>query len=527
MILINASPGNALKIFQPFLPIYVPIGIACLAAVAERRCINVRLIDQQVEADVVGLATKYVAELEAPYIFGFSVLTVALKSALEAAKALKQRFPDALIVFGGIHPTAMPEEVLSFEQVDVVIQGEGEEALFELYDCVKNRRDYTHISGLSYRCQGSLIHNPKRPIAGTLDDYPSFPYHLFSANKRYDLGFVISSRGCPYRCIFCSNRVITGRQYEFKSPGMIVEELELLLRKYHQRHILFIDDNFLVNKERIYLLIDLIKNKGLHREMSFSFQARGDNVNPKLLKDLFDAGFRSIFFGIETASDRIMRIIKKDETVAQCVTAVKMANEIGFNTSATFIYGFPTETHKDRMDCIRLSKSLNLDLVRYNNATPYPGTELFSIAENEGRLNRVGLYENFVSTATFIENPFKRIPFSYVSPSSTEVEIRRDLLLSYFAFYLDFGRLKKIFSRPPEQNLGWFNPGEKIIEVIRKLPALAFLSLMLFYKALQLFYYLFIRPDTAIGYKYLARAIHRYLVAFLGKRGQASEENFR
>ena len=182
--------------------------------------------------------------------------------------------------------------------------------------------------------------------------------------------------------------------------------------KYNKRYVLFLDDNLLVSRKRIYSLLEEIKKSGLDKKMTFNFQARGDNVDYTLLQDLYNSGFRSVFFGLETASERLMKVIKKGETVAQCIEAVKMAKEIGFHVSATFIYGLPGETHQDRLDSVLLSKNLKLDMVRYNNATPYPGTELYEIARKENRLNIQGIYENFNSVSTFIENPFKKIPFS-------------------------------------------------------------------------------------------------------------------
>ncbi len=503
MILINSSPKDALKIFQPFLPIFVPVGIGCLLAVTEREGIKARFIDEQVEDDVLGKADEYVKTMDPPYIFGFSVLTAAFKRALEVSKEFKIRYPDSIILFGGIHPTAMPDEVLSYDHVDCVIRGEGEKALIEFYRCVKEGRDYTHIDNLSYRKDGRVIHNGRHFIMDDLDSYPKFPYHLFNP-KRYDLGFVLSSRGCPYQCVFCSNRVTTGRKYRFRSAGAVVEEMEMLYQKYGKKHILFLDDNLLVSKERIYGLIDAIKKKDLHKKMSFKFQARGDNVNPGLLRDLYDAGFRSIFFGMETASEDVMKIVKKGETVSQCIEAVKMAKKAGFHVSATFIYGLPGEKHSDRMKAVRLSRELNIDMVRYNNATPYPGTELYEIATKENRLYIHGIYENFNSVSTFIENPFKRIPFSYVPANNTEHEIRRDLLFSYFSFYLDANRLKSIFTRP-DQGVGWFNAGEKIIDIVKKLPALVFLCLMLFVKFGQMFYYTVFKKETAISFRHFMK----------------------
>lgn len=495
MILINSSPKDALRIFQPFLPIFVPIGIGYLMAVAEQRGIKARIIDEQIEDDILTEVAEHVRGMEKPYIFGFSVLTAALKNALVTAERLKAVYPDSIICFGGIHPTAAPEEVLSYRHVDYVLRGEGEESLFELYRCIREGRDVLHIKGLSYRLNGQIIHNERLPLLANLDILPPFPYHLFR-HRRYDLGFVVSSRGCPHRCIFCSNRITTGRRYRVRSSEAIINDIEMLYYRYGRRYILFLDDNLLVNRERVYLLLDEIKSRGFDKKMTFNFQARADNVNRRLLQDLYGAGFRSVFFGLETASEDIMKTIKKNETVAQCIDAVRMAKETGFHVSATFIYALPGEKHKDRMACVKLSKELGIDMVRFNNATPYPGTELFEIAKRENRLNIKGLYENFNSVSTFIENPFRKIPFSYVPEGNTEDEIRRDILFSYFSYYLDAKRLKGIFARP-DLGAGWFNAGERLIEIIRKMPALFFLGLMLCLKFGQLMYYMVFKKETS------------------------------
>ncbi|MDD5560569.1 MAG: radical SAM protein [Candidatus Omnitrophica bacterium] len=485
MILINSSPKDALKIFQPFLPIFVPIGPGYLLAFAEQQNIKVKFIDEQIEDNVIAKINEYVKGLKRPYIFAFSVLTASFKSAIHVSRELKKLFPDSIILFGGIHPTALPEEALSYKHIDYVIRGEGERELVEFYRRVKGGGDVRQVEGLSYRKDGVIIHNKISLDPIDLDSLPDFPYHLFKS-ERYDLGFVVSSRGCPHRCIFCSNRVTTGKKYRYTSAKKIMRDVDwvynqYLINKQGKRNIQFLDDNLLVNQARVYELLDEIKRAGLDKKLTFSFQARGDNANFKLLKDLFEAGFKSVFFGLETASEDIMKLIKKDETVARCIEAVKMAKQIGFHVSATFIYGFPTETHKDRMNCLKLSKELKLDMVRYNNATPYPGTELYEMAKRDGGLKVTGLYDNFYSVSTFIEYPFKEIPFSYVPAGSSETEIRNDLLFSYLAFYLDFNKIKSIFASP-EKNVGWFNAGETAIKLVKKLPALSLLGLNIFLK---------------------------------------------
>ena len=498
MILINSSARNSVKMFQPFFPVAVPVGVAVLLSILERDGVNAQFIDEQIEEDMLGRIRDMVAPLSRPYIFGFSVLTASLKSALVLAKQLKEVFPDSIVLFGGIHPTAMPDEVLGYEQVDVVVRGEADNIITELYHCLKKRSSLAHLPSVSWRNKGKVVHNPRSKEIADINALPLFPYHRFTS-PRYDLSFVVSSRGCPYECVFCSNRVVTGRRYRYREPVGIVNDLERLFNDHKITSVVFLDDNFLVSKERIYGLIDEIVRRGLDKKMSFSFQARADNVDPELLKDLFNAGFRSIFFGIESSSNKVLEFIKKKETVEQCVAAVKMAKEIGFHVSATFIFALPGEDYKVRMDCLRMSRDLHLDMVRFNNATPYPGTELYDFAMKEKRINIVGLYENFNSVSAFIEDPFHQIPFSYVPSGTTEAVIRRDILFSYFSFYFNIRILKNIFGKP-ERGVGWFNAGKGLMTTLRKVPAVMLLFFFLGVKFLQLFYYMVFKKETAISF---------------------------
>lgn len=489
MIFINSSPKNAAKMFQSFMPVYVPIGIGYLAAVMEREGFPFKIIDEQVEDDTFEKIAEYVTipylPVTHPYIFAFSVLTASYKIALETAKKVKEIYPDSKIIFGGPHPSALPDEVLQHECIDIVVKGEGEVIVLELYRRIKSGQDYSDIKGISFRKGSEIVHNERSTEIIDLDTLPPFPYHLFGNNPKYDMGFYVSSRGCPFSCLFCSNRVTTGKRYRYRSPESTVEELCALYEAYHPAMILFLDDNFLVNRSRIYRLIDLIKEKGLHKKTKFSFQARGDSVDYTILEDLYRAGFQSVFFGIETSSEEIMKIIRKGETVKECITAVKMAKEIGFHVSATFIYGLPTETHKDRIDCAKLANDLEIDMVRFNNATPYPGTELYDIAKKSNLLYIQGDYENFNSVSTFIENPFHPVPFSYVPEGMTEEEIRNDIIQSYFMFYLHLGKLERMFNRRDE-GVGWFNLTGDSVEQIKKLSGLITISFYMGVKFVQM-----------------------------------------
>lgn len=330
MILINSSPQNLLRIFQPFLPISIPMGLGCIAASLESNGIKFKLVDEQVEEDAFEKINQYLKELERPYIFGFSVLTATLRCALALSERLKKLYPDSVIIFGGIHPTAMPDEVLSYDSVDVVLRGEGEYIIEELYRCIKDQKDFSHLESISFRRNRQIVHNKRSEIIADIDKLPSFPYHLFEGNPQYNLGIVVSSRGCPYNCIFCSNRVTTNKAYRYRTAENVINDVSLLHDKYNQKKVTFLDDNFLVNKERIFNLTAEIRKRGLHKDMTFAFQARGDNANEEILKELYQSGFKSVFFGIETASNRLLKLIKKGETIEEIVEAVRLSKRSDF-----------------------------------------------------------------------------------------------------------------------------------------------------------------------------------------------------
>jgi radical SAM superfamily enzyme YgiQ (UPF0313 family) len=501
MILINSSTRDTVRIFQKFYPIHPPVGIGYLASFLEQQEIKVKIIDEQIEADIVGRVKGMITEStesQPPYIFGFSVLTAAFKNALSASEKLKEIYPDSVIVFGGHHPTAMPEEVLSYSHIDAVIRGEAEQPLAEFYRCVKARKDWSHISNLSYSKNGKIIHNDLKYMVSDLDKYPSFPYHLFK-NGNYDLGFVFSSRGCPYQCIFCSCKTFPGSSwYRYRSEDKVISDIEMLLNNFGITSIIFVDDNFLVNKNRIYKLINGIKEKGISNKVSFTFQARSDNVERNLLKQMHEVGFNVILFGLETASETVMKAIKKGETVAQSIKAVRMAKEIGLMVGATFIFGLPKETHEDRMNCLKMSKKLQLDVVRYNNAIPYPGTELYDIAKEENNLRIEGIYENFVAVATMTENPFKRIPLAYVSRGNKENQIRRDILLAFFITHFNIMKLIKTLILPARK-AKWLNIGNNLKEMVYKIPSIIYLGFMLLVKFMQLIYYVLVKKETRLS----------------------------
>ena len=227
------------------MPISAPIGVAALAAVVERDGLPVRLVDEQIERDdLVKLLGRMTGDMQPPYIFGFSVLTAAYRTALTAAKRLKDIFPDSVVCFGGPHPTALPDAVLAHPLGG---RGGSRRRRCDYFRAVSADQEPQQSRRLAGRFlpPGRSDHSwsRRRELVLDLDSLPRLPYHLF-AKGPYDMGFTMSSRGCPYKCIFCSNRVTTGKRYRFRNCQSVLEDLALLSGTYGQRHIGFYDDNF-------------------------------------------------------------------------------------------------------------------------------------------------------------------------------------------------------------------------------------------------------------------------------------------
>lgn len=436
MILIKPDCKRNEKLggFSRYVPLSVPIGLGYLAAYLLKYNKRVKILDEEAVSINDALLNEYIRGLQKPYIFGISCLTAGIGRGHELARMIKSKYSDSKIIFGNIHPTVLPEDVLRDKNVDLVVRGEAEETLNLIYERIKNNKDYSDIEGISFRKDGTVINNEKAPLP-IIENIPGFPYHLFEEkSNRYELGFIASSRGCPYDCIFCSQRSISGRKYRFFSARAVIHDIEEIIFKYKRYYITFLDDAFTINKERVIRLCEMIRQRGFHKKAMFDCQARADTVDEEILRSLKGAGFRTINFGIETASERLMELIDKKETLKDIVAGIKLTKKFGFKISGTFILGLPTETEQERKAAYGLAKELSLDYVRFNNATPYPGTKLYEIAVKENRLNPGKHWENLNACGTFVSSPFKKKPLAYVPLTCSEEELSY-AILKYNLFY--------------------------------------------------------------------------------------------
>ena len=440
----------------------LPFGLASLASVLEKGGVPVRMVNDGIEP----LTPQRINELAAGEpgipVFGLSSLTLQAQRCKELHRMIKQTLPRVKVVVGGIHASACPEEFLE-AGLDYAFCGEGESVIVELAQRLSLGQDVRDLPGVVWRDEQGRVHRNPRPDLMALGDLPPFPYHLFGDDlKQYDLGAVLASRGCPFNCIFCSQRIITGQTYRTRPAEDVLDEVQRIVEDFGLDYVVFHDDNFGVNKKWITTLCQGLIDRGLTGKARFMCQMRADSTSDELLDLLKRAGFDSLSFGIETGSERMAKVIQKGETVARNAEAVYMAKRHGFACLATFIIGFPTEQAEDRLQTLALAHRLPLDVKRINIAIPYPGTPLYEMVKD--RIYIEPGWANFNVVTPLITGPFgwKRLP--YVPEGTDESELRFLMIYNNLRFWLSPKGLFSFFfkettfdTRLPER---WYmNPG--------------------------------------------------------------------
>jgi radical SAM superfamily enzyme YgiQ (UPF0313 family) len=406
--------------------------------------LNFSFVDQQVCKNVISEVVKSIENQDPPYVFAISTLTESFSSARKISDVLKGLYPHSIVIMGGLHPSSMPSEVLrSVKSCDYVFAGEGETEIVNIYSKLKSGKDLKDVNGIVYRSGDKIIINDPPVIVKDIDTLPLFPYDLFTNHSRYNHGHIISSRGCPYNCTFCCVKVVGKRKYRYKSAVKTVLELEYLAIELGQKHISFFDDNFLANNKRIEdLCCEISKSENL-KGVTYSFQARTRDMDENLLSLMYKTGFRAVFFGIETVSEKLLKQIGKDESPAEIAAAIKMSQKLGFKVMANFLFCLPNETKKDRDDCVDFAISNKIDLAKFNNVVPYPGTQMYDDLIAEDKLNILSDYSNFNSQEVLVRPIFKKRNFPYVSDNSTVYGIEKEIIFAYFWYYFRIKVLQK------------------------------------------------------------------------------------
>lgn len=378
------SKGTLWRTVKRRLP---ALGLAYIAAYLEKNGYAVCIIDMNVEKIDFTRLKEIISSKKCQFL-GITATTVQINSALHIAQEIKKTFPELKIVMGGPHPSVMPDEILGNEYIDYVVRGEGELTVLELV----RGDDPQNILGLSFKRNGSLVHNHPRPFIEDLDKMPFPARHLLPMDKysptpgnylRLPAASMITSRGCPGRCTFC-NTDMFGKTIRFRTAKNIAEEITSLIRDYKIKEVSFYDDTFSVNKKNIQELCDIILKDKI--DITWSCMSRIDCMDPNLLKQMKKAGCHSICYGIESADRQILENINKRISLDRVQEVLNWTKEAKIQVRVSFMFGNPGETQNTMEESIRYAISLEPDIFIFNITTPFPGTAMFNWAKNNNYL---------------------------------------------------------------------------------------------------------------------------------------------
>jgi anaerobic magnesium-protoporphyrin IX monomethyl ester cyclase len=303
-------------------------------------------------------------------------------------EAVKKACPDTVTIMGGPHVTFLPSETLmKCQQLDIVCVGEGERTICELAQAVEGKASLSSVRGIVYRSGNRVAETLPQPLIDDLDSLPFPARHLLPMNrytvlrKKATIGHVITSRGCPFNCIFCASSLLFGRKFRARSARNVIDEVEEVVSDYSPDTLEFTDDLFTLDHRRVEGICDEMKNRRL--DVPWACSSRVDTVSRELLLKMREAGCVFIYFGVESGSQRTLNQMRKGITISQIENAVRWAKEIGIETLASFIIGWPGETIDDVEDTLEFAKRLDVDYAQFSFATPYPGTELYNLAKNQ------------------------------------------------------------------------------------------------------------------------------------------------
>lgn len=333
--------------------------------------------------DIVGISCPFSAQAENVY---------------RICRIVKEIDRKIITILGGAHPSAVPEEALRDSNVDFVVIGEGEITFKKILECIENKEDIKDIEGVGFRYNGYVKINQRNRYQVDLDSLP-FPYwDIFplekyfkinnphgSPTKRVPFIPIITSRGCPFECIFCSVHSLWGRNYRIRSAENVLMELDYSVNKFGIKEILFEDDNLTLDKERAMAIFKGMINRVFNLTWSVPNGVALQTLDDEMLELMKMSGCHSISIGVESGDEYILKnIVKKPIALSKVKPVIHKAKELGLETTVFFVIGFPGESPAQLKNTLRFAENLEVDNINFFFATPLPGTPLLELCKEKG-----------------------------------------------------------------------------------------------------------------------------------------------
>ena len=436
------------------------MGLGYLASAVRKNGHRVKILHCLKERMGLNDFANFIRE-QKPQAVGFTCVSYDAQSVRESVKVVKRIDKKIIAIVGGAHVSAVPEWSMGndFVDADFGFRGESEAGLPMLLDILEGGSNTAldDVPGLVWRKEGRLsinkqafcenIDNFGLPAWDLMDprEYEASPFHGFA--RGFPLAPMISARGCPFPCTFCSTKHQMGQVVRYRSVPLIIEEMKLLINKYGVKEIQFLDDCFSVNKNRVLEVCNGIINAGIRINWQCPNGLRIDTIDEEMLSIMRKAGCYHISVGIESTNPDILKRMKKNITLELVKEKVAIAKKTGMKVTGFFIIGFPGEKKCDIERTIRFARQIPIDKVLFSNFWPSPGTEIYEDLEREGKITKDTIGTHYFK-ATFppegmTSKQLKRMQlFGFAS-----FYLRPKIILSVMEEISSFNQLKNLFRK--------------------------------------------------------------------------------
>jgi magnesium-protoporphyrin IX monomethyl ester (oxidative) cyclase len=411
-----------MTLLQNEMPSVVPpLGLAYIGAVLEREGYKVEILDAVAlnwrnPIKVNGMFhlgqswedIRINIERSKPDVVGISCLFSSQShNAHKVAELTKAYDTEVPVIMGGAHPSALPQKVLEDPNVDYAVMGEGEATTLEFLDKWSKDALLNDIEGLAYKEDKEVKLKPRKTFIKNLDSLPFPARHLLPMEEYFNamqshlvtlmrrrFTSMITSRGCPFNCVFCSIHSIWGYNWRARSPENVLLEIEHLVETFKVREIHFEDDNLTLDRKRIEKICDMIVESKLDIKWATPNGVAIWTLNKNLLNKMKKSGCYKLCFGIESGDANTLKFIRKPVNLTRAKKVIQWANEVGIWTDGFFVFGFPHESLNSINKTLKFAVHSDLDFANFFIASPYPGTNLLDIMENEGMISNNFSWDN-------------------------------------------------------------------------------------------------------------------------------------
>ena len=434
ILLFNPYYSQRKEYYSFYLPA-APLGLMYLVAYLRKfglpsKIIELRIFDIKqaiLSKDRVrfGLSDSQIVKIlkaEKPKIVGItSMYSIYYRDVMEIAATVKKFDKKIKVVIGGNHPSSYYNFVLKDKNIDFVVIGEGELTFLELCQAIsKGKRNFENVRGIAFNEKGKIIRTEARELIANLDDIPfpardmvDFKKYLGTPKHnpylmRYPTSTIITSRGCPGRCVYCTVRAVWGRTWRGRSPKDVVDEIEELVNKYGVKEIAFLDDSASVDKRRWNMICDEMIKRKINIKWNTPNGIAHWTLDKPTVKKMYQAGCYRITFGIESGNPETRMFLGKPYPLSQAKDLINYANKIGMWTICTNIIGFPYEKIGSMKDTIEFAKKCGTDFATFYLLIPQPASDIYAYFRKENLLN----FDRFFEDLEINGDEFERINYA-------------------------------------------------------------------------------------------------------------------